>query len=215
LNMENREIQIKTGDDYINGNLNVPDNARGIIIFAHGSGSSRFSPRNNFVAQELQNARFATLLIDLLTVDEEAKDMVTAEYRFDIELLSQRLLDATNYVDLNSATSSLPVGYFGSSTGAAAALEAAATLNNIRAIVSRGGRPDMAENLTRLTAPTLLIVGEYDEEVLKLNYQALQKMKNALQKNIQIVPRANHLFEEPGALEKVLRLSRDWFIKYL
>ncbi len=214
--MENRQVQIRSEDNYISGNLFVPENAKGIIIFAHGSGSSRFSPRNNFIATELQSDGFATLLIDLLTQEEESIDLVTSEFRFDIDLLCQRLIDATKYVSLGSATSQLPVGYFGSSTGASAALMAAAASYEIKAIVSRGGRLDLAKDyLSKIKSPTLLIVGELDEEVVNINHQALEDMTSANDKNVIVVPEASHLFEEPGALEEVVRLSRDWFHRFL
>ncbi len=214
--MESREVQIKSEDKYIGGTLFVPDNAKGMIVFAHGSGSSRFSPRNNFVAAELQKSNFATLLVDLLTSEEEAQDLITLEHRFDIEFLCQRLTDATKYAGLNSSTNHLPVAYFGSSTGAAAALMASAASNDTYAIVSRGGRPDMAQDyLSKINSAVLLIVGELDKEVISLNEQALRKMNSVKDKQLEIIPDASHLFEEPGALEEVVRLSKNWFNKHL
>jgi dienelactone hydrolase len=208
-------VTIPSGSVAINGNLTVSPQARGIVIFAHGSGSSRFSPRNTKVAQEINSAGIATLLIDLLTEEEEAEDMYSGEFRFNIDLLAKRLVDATEWVTKNSATKSLIVGYFGASTGAAAALIAAAKLPaHVKAVVSRGGRPDLAGNaLPNVKAPTLLIVGGDDTEVIELNRRAEEQMK--AETKIVIVPGATHLFEEPGKLEQVAKLAIDWFSKYL
>lgn len=195
----------------LEGILEVPKEAKGLVLFAHGSGSSRHSPRNNFVAKILQQGGIGTLLIDLLTVEE---DTVYAT-RFDIDLLTRRLKLATKWLRENPETKNLNIGYFGASTGAAAALCAAAFQGSeIRAVVSRGGRPDLAEkDLGRVYSPTLLIVGGDDKEVITLNQQAYKKLKHI--KKIEIVKGATHLFEEPGALEEVARLATDWFKKYL
>lgn len=189
--------------------------ARGLILFAHGSGSSRYSPRNRYVADVLQRAHLATLLMDLLTPAEESQDVHTAEYRFDIPLLADRLVSATDWLATQPATQSLAIGYFGASTGAGAALIAAAERpEQIKAVVSRGGRPDLAEAaLARVRAPTLLIVGGKDEPVIALNQFALTKLR--AEKELEIVPGATHLFSEPGALERVALLARRWFERYL
>jgi pimeloyl-ACP methyl ester carboxylesterase len=186
-----------------------------VVLFAHGSGSSRHSPRNRFVARVLREAGLATLLIDLLTADEEAVDQYTAQLRFDIGLLAQRLVGATDWLLQNRETAGLPIGYFGASTGAAAALVAAAERPDaVAAIVSRGGRPDLAgPALSRVRAPTLLIVGGNDIPVIGLNEEALAQLTT--EKRLVIVPGASHLFEEPGALEEVARLAADWFGRYL
>jgi dienelactone hydrolase len=187
----------------------------GVVVFAHGSGSSRFSSRNRFVASVLEQAGLATLLMDLLTRDEEVVDQLTAHLRFDIELLAERLVAATDWLAEQDDTTDLPIGYFGASTGAAAALVAAAERPEVvRAIVSRGGRPDLAgPALSRVRAPTLLIVGSRDELVIELNRAALNELRG--EKRLEIVPGATHLFEEPGTLEAVARLARDWFVRYL
>ena len=212
---EKRTINIPAGEATINGNLNIPPKARGIVLFAHGSGSGRFSPRNTYVASQINAAGIATLLIDLLTEEEEARDEYTGEYRFDIELLAKRLIFATDWLTTNPDTKNLAVCYFGASTGAAAALIAAARLpERVKAIVSRGGRPDLAgEYLAKVRAPTILIVGGDDVEVLELNKQAMQQMSS--EKKLTVVPGATHLFEEPGKLEAVARLAIDWFLKHL
>jgi dienelactone hydrolase len=199
----------------LDGDLSVPANARGIVIFAHGSGSSRFSPRNQYVAEQLRQAGIGTLLMDLLSPQEEAVDDDTAELRFNIPLLAERLELATAWLHKREDTSTFDLGYFGASTGAAAALIAAADLPElIRAVVSRGGRPDLAgDALSRVKAPTLLIVGGSDVPVIGMNREALVKIP--AEKKLQIVPGATHLFEEPGALEQVSRLARDWFARYL
>ena len=188
----------------------VPVNARGLVIFAHGSGSSRFSSRNRFVAGELQRAGFATLLLDLLTAREEEVDLRTRHLRFDIGLLAGRLVEATNWASEAPEVKALKPAYFGASTGAAAALIAAADLpEKIRAVVSRGGRPDLAGTaLKRVAAPTLLIVGGEDTQVIDLNRQAMDQLE--CEKKLEIVPGASHLFEEPGALEQVAALASGW-----
>ena len=195
--------------------LTVPERATGLVLFVHGSGSSRKSSRNLFVAEVLNNGSLGTLLFDLLTAQEEAVDRRTAGLRFDIGLLAARVIAATRWVRRCPALESMPLGYFGASTGAAAALVAAAMLpDEISAIVSRGGRPDLAgEYLSRVRAPTLLIVGGADRDVIGLNHQA-SAMMNA-KRELAIVPDATHLFEEPGALESVARLSRAWFQRHL
>jgi putative phosphoribosyl transferase len=198
----------------LEGELTVPVRATGVVIFAHGSGSSRHSPRNQFVARTLQGAGLGTLLFDLLTREEEAADRSTGHLRFDIELLARRLIAATQWLD-EQKIEKLPVGYFGSSTGGGAALVAAAELGEqIGAVVSRGGRPDMAgAALERVKSPTLLIVGGEDHQVIELNQQALQLLR--CEKELKIIPGASHLFEEPGALERVAELAADWFKKHL
>jgi len=214
---EESAVSIPAGDASIAGDLVIPPGARGIVLFAHGSGSSRHSPRNRFVAQELQKANLATLLMDLLTPSEEALDEVTGgSLRFDIGLLSGRLETASDWVRANSSTAELPLGYFGASTGAAAALVAAAAgwRGKVSAVVSRGGRPDMAHDaLGAVKAPTLLIVGGDDDVVIELNRKALRKL--SCEKRLEIVPGATHLFEEPGTLEQVASLAADWFDRYL
>jgi len=214
---DNRHVSVRiaAGDAILDGDLTVPDGARGTVIFAHGSGSSRLSPRNRYVAQVLQEAGLATLLMDLLTPTEERVDARSAALRFDIGFLSRRLVQATRWVLQQEQTRQLPVGYFGASTGAAAALVAAAELPGfISAVVSRGGRPDLAGQALRMVvAPTLLIVGGNDLQVLELNRSAMQLLRGP--KELVVVPGASHLFEEPGALEKVAQLARDWFVRYL
>jgi putative phosphoribosyl transferase len=199
----------------IKGTLRVPDASRALVIFAHGSGSGRYSPRNRFVAEILEEGRIATLLIDLLTESEELVDRETAALRFDIPLLARRLLAAKEAAAGWDETAGSPVGYFGASTGAAAALVAAAQLpERVAAIVSRGGRPDLAgEALPAVRAPTLFIVGGADPVVLRLNQEAMSRMRAPVQ--VKIVLRATHLFEEPGALEEVALTARDWFERYL
>jgi putative phosphoribosyl transferase len=199
----------------LQGDLSVPAEAGGIVLFAHGSGSSRFSPRNRYVAEVLQRAGLATLLLDLLTDEEEVADSRTGHLRFNIPLLAGRLSAATEWIATQATTRSLPIGYFGASTGAAAALVAAASRRDVRAVVSRGGRPDLAgDALPRVQAPTLLIVGGADRVVLELNEQARDELV-VRDKRLEVIPRATHLFEEPGALEKVAELARDWFLRFL
>jgi len=209
-------VSITSGSKVLEGNLSIPDKASGIVLFVHGSGSSRFSPRNKYVAQTLQDVNIATLLFDLLTKEEEREDMWSGHLRFDIKLLANRLKDATKWIKENSSTRNLNIGYFGASTGAAAALVAAADNNIVKAIVSRGGRPDLAnEALFRVKAPTLLLVGEKDIEVIKLNKDAFKNLKEVKDKKLTIVPKATHLFEEPGTLEEVSNLALQWFSKFL
>lgn len=212
---ENEE-SIPSGKVKLEGTLAIPQNARGIVLFAHGSGSSRHSPRNRYVAGELHAEGMATLLFDLLTPEEEIVDTRTTELRFDIHLLTKRLIDATRWVTQNPETHGLSVGYFGASTGAAAALIAAAELREtVAAVVSRGGRPDLAgEALGMVRAPTLLIVGGRDEVVIELNRQAEARLRDTTRK-LAIIPGATHLFEESGALERVASLAGAWFRRYL
>lgn len=210
------EIQIPIDSITLEGNLTIPEEAKGIVVFAHGSGSSRFSSRNRFVAQELQKEGLGTLLFDLLTAEEERIDMVTAHLRFDIDLLANRLVEVTNWLLSNPDTKNLNIGYFGASTGAAAALIAAKEhAGVVKAVVSRGGGPDLAEKaLPDVKAPTLLIVGGQDFQVIEMNQWALDRLK-AEQKELKIVPGATHLFEEPGTLEEVADLAGEWFKRYL
>lgn len=212
---ERNRVDIQAGPVTLEGNLTIPAGARGIVLFAHGSGSGRFSPRNQQVAREFEKEGLATLLMDLLTEEEEAVDMFTLHYRFDIELLADRLAGTTYWINKNPSTQSLRIGYFGASTGAAAALLASARHPDlVRAVVSRGGRPDMAgPALYKVQAPTLLIVGEKDEPVIKLNRQAYTQLHT--EKALEIVPNASHLFEEPGTLDVVAHLASDWFKRYL
>ena len=204
-------ITIPAGDVQLAGNLAVPRDAIGIVLFAHGSGSSRHSPRNRYVAQVLRDAGMGTLLMDLLTREEEQVDQYTAHLRFDIDLLARRLIAATDYLAAPEQTAALPQGYFGASTGAAAALVAAAARpQRIAAVVSRGGRPDLAgPALPNVRAPTLLIVGSRDVPVIQMNRDAFAQLR--CEKRIEIVPGATHLFEEPGALEQVAAHARGWF----
>lgn len=208
------EVRIPVaGGAFISASQHVPARPRGLVLFAHGSGSSRMSPRNQFVADVLYAARLGTFLLDLLTAEEDALDRRTAELRFDIELLAGRLVTATRWVRGQPGLESVPVGYFGASTGAAAALVAAAALPAaVAAIVSRGGRPDLAgAHLRAVRAPTLLIVGGADTEVITLNRGAMESLR--VEHELAIVPGATHLFEEPGALEAVADLARDWFVR--
>ena len=207
-----KEISVSLVDVKLKGILTVTPKARGLVIFVHGSGSSRLSPRNLFVAQTLNHVGLATLLFDLLTEEEDA---VYAN-RFNIPLLTQRLIAVTNWASRQKEAKDLSKGYFGASTGSAAAINAAAALGDkIKAVVSRGGRPDIAETtaLASLTAPTLLIVGGDDTEVIGMNKQALKIMSG--EKKLVIIPGATHLFEEPGALEQVTDIAKNWFIEYL
>ncbi len=206
-----REVEIPSSDVTIKGILANPPGAKGIILFAHGSGSGRFSPRNSYVARVLQDAGFATLLMDLLT-EEESEDRQKV---FDIGLLTARLLDTARWVKQQSETTALAIGYFGASTGAAAALQAAAQEKPLaNAVVSRGGRPDLAmDYVPQVEAPTLLIVGGYDEPVIQMNRLAYAALRS--EKQFVTIPQATHLFEEAGALEKVAQLARNWFEQYL
>ena len=212
----NNEVRIPINSIVLEGNLVIPKGAQGIVIFAHGSGSSRHSSRNKYVAWKLQKEGFGTLLFDLLTAEEERIDMVTAHLRFDIDLLANRLVAVTKWFLINFVTENLNIGYFGASTGAAAALIAAKENSNaIKAIVSRGGRPDLAEKaLPDVKAPTLLIVGGNDFQVIDMNQWALERL-NVKDKELKIVPGATHLFEESGALEEVAHLAGEWFKRYL
>jgi putative phosphoribosyl transferase len=205
------EVRIPVDAVQLEGTLGIPSRAQGVVLFAHGSGSSRFSPRNNFVAEVLRGAGVGTLLIDLLTEEEDT----TYETRFDIGLLTERLVAATRWLMKQPETQTLAIGYFGASTGAAAALQAAAQLGRIiGAVVSRGGRPDLARPiLSRVQAPTLLIVGGDDLLVIDLNREASDLI--TAEKELVIVPGASHLFEEPGTLEEVARLAAQWFKRYL
>jgi putative phosphoribosyl transferase len=209
------QVVVPAGAVRLEGDLAAPAGARGIVLFAHGSGSSRHSPRNRFVAEVLQSAGLATLLLDLLTGDEEAVDLRTAHLRFDIGRLAERLVAATDWLGQQETTRDLRIGYFGASTGGGAALVAAAERPQVvGAVVSRGGRPDLAgEALSRVRAPTLLIVGGRDHPVIRMNEEALAELR--CDKRLEIVPGATHLFEEPGALERVAELAGTWFGMHL
>jgi putative phosphoribosyl transferase len=208
-------VEIPAGGVRLAGDLVLPPNPRGVVVFAHGSGSGRFSPRNRAVAGVLVGAGLATLLMDLLTSGEEAVDLRTRQLRFDVDLLGRRVIATLDWLGADATTNDLPVGCFGASTGAAAALIAAAERPaRVGAVVSRGGRPDLAgEALGRVTAPTLLIVGGNDVDVLRLNQAAMAAL--AGEARLEVVPGATHLFEEPGALERVAALARDWFVEHL
>ena len=209
------EVQIRTGRAVLSGNLHIPGGAAALVLFAHGSGSSRHSPRNQFVARTLNGAGLATLLFDLLMHEEEAIDTQTRELRFNINLLAERLVYVTKWATQHPQTRDLRIGYFGSSTGGAAALVAAIDVpQDVGAVVSRGGRPDLAgEALAKVQAPTLLIVGGDDDIVIELNEQARDRMRCEVK--LDIIPGATHLFEEPGALEKVATLASDWFVNHI
>ena len=207
---EKKIVNIKVNSISIEGELNIPENALGIILFAHGSGSSRFSPRNNYVAQVLQESKLATLLVDLLTKEED----LNYESRFDINLLTKRLIKITDWLKETEETKNLKIGYFGASTGASAAIKASAAENNVSAIVSRGGRVDLADQqLSEIKTPILLIVGENDDLVIKINEYALKKIN--CMKELSLIPNASHLFEEPGTLEEVAKQAKEWFIRFL
>ena len=212
---DERTVRVAAGSVTLEGNLVIPEGVKGMVLFAHGSGSSRHSPRNRYVAHLLNQARLATLLVDLLTPDEEAAERRTGHLRFDIGLLAERLVEATDWLNRQPDTRDLPVGYFGASTGAAAALVAAVARSQlVGAVVSRGGRPDLAgPALPLVRAPTLLIVGGNDVQVIELNRQALARLHT--EKKLVIIPGVTHLFEEPGALDEVARLARQWFERYL
>ena len=208
-------VHIVMGNVTLEGDLTIPDGPKGIVLFAHGSGSSRKSPRNRYVASVLNKSKFATLLFDLLTPEEETIDIQTRHLRFDIELLSMRLVGATDWLGKNKEVKDLNVGYFGASTGAAAALVAAVERPDVvHVVVSRGGRPDLAGKvLPSVQSPTLLIVGGDDPVVIDINRGAMEQIR--VEKKLVIVPGASHLFEEPGALEKVAELAADWFTRYI
>ncbi|MBI5585965.1 MAG: dienelactone hydrolase family protein [Deltaproteobacteria bacterium] len=212
---EEAQVRIPAGGAILEGDLAWPDPAGGLVVFAHGSGSSRHSPRNRAVAQFLRQAGLGTLLFDLLTAAEEREDLRTAGYRFDIPFLAERLVAVTDWLPAAPQVKGLAVGYFGASTGAAAALAAAAARPAVvKAVVSRGGRPDLAgKALAKVRAPTLLIVGGFDHPVIAMNQEALEKLPS--EKELVIVPGATHLFEERGTLEEVARLAAGWFRKYL
>jgi len=208
-------VHIPAGKAKLTGDLVIPESVTGAVLFAHGSGSSRHSPRNQYVARVLQKAGLATLLLDLLTLEEESFDRQTGQLRFDIRFLAERLLYATRWFAEQPELRAKTLGYFGASTGAGAALVAASEASDqVHAIVSRGGRPDMAESaLATVRAPTLLIVGGRDDVVIELNREALSQL--SCEKKLEIVPGATHLFEEPGTLEEVARLAREWFKEHL
>lgn len=211
---EAAELKIPAGDVRLGAELHIPERAQGIVVFAHGAGSSRLSPRNRYVADTLRERGLGTLLFDLLTPEEEEADFPTAHLRFDIDLLAERLIRASGWL-VEEIPHGMPFGYFGASTGAAAALVAAAYLGpEVRAVVSRGGRPDLAgDNLERVKSPTLLLVGGRDEIVLELNRAALERLGG--EKRLEVIPGATHLFEEPGALADVARRASDWFVRHL
>jgi pimeloyl-ACP methyl ester carboxylesterase len=211
--MTRTPVRLAVGREWLSGDLSAPDHPRGIVLFAHGSGSSRHSPRNQYVARQMERLDLATLLIDLLTPGEERIDERTAEHRFDIAMLARRLVQIIGWLRTDQA-SDLPIGLFGASTGAGAALIAAAERPvDVVAVVSRGGRPDLAgEALARVTAPTLLIVGGADRPVIAMNRDAMRQMPGEVQ--LEIVPGATHLFEEPGALEQVAALAGAWFSRF-
>src|SRR5215207_5931166 len=213
--LEPRDVRLSLPGAELEGSLALPEKASGLVLFAHGSGSSRHSPRNRYVAEILQGAGLGTLLMDLLTHDEDAVDEFTSQFRFDIGLLADRLAGAIDWLEQQPETRELPIGLFGASTGAAAALQAAAARpNRIRAVVSRGGRPDLAgEALARVRTPTLLIVGADDTPVIPLNDAALRRMEAPAE--MKLVPGASHLFEEPGTLAAASGLARDWFLRHL
>src|SRR6266536_288976 len=209
------EVRVPAGRAMLDGNLTIVAQAKGLVLFAHGSGSSRHSPRNQFVARTLNDAGLATLLFDLLTPEEESVDLYTREHRFNIGLLAERLVHATKWAKQQKQTEDFHIGYFGSSTGGGAALVAAAEFpEEIGAVVSRGGRPDLAgDALPKVKAPTLLIVGGLDYAVIRMNEDAYRQLR--CEKELRIVPGATHLFEEPGALEEVARLAAEWFQRHL
>lgn len=217
MSVSGQEIAIPINNISLMGTLSIPEGAQAIVVFAHGSGSSRFSPRNRYVAGVLQEAGLATLLFDLLTEEEERIDLMTAEYRFDIGLLADRLVLVTDWITKSGLNINLMLGYFGASTGAAGALIAAANRpEDVYAVVSRGGRPDLAKDaLPKVKAPTLLIVGGDDEPVIELNKQAMMHMPANTEKELKIIQGATHLFEEPGKLEEVADLAKNWFLNHL
>jgi dienelactone hydrolase len=215
MTLISRSLAIPAADVALDADVVVPESAQGVVLFAHGSGSSRHSPRNRLVANELDRAGLATVLADLLTPEEERFDAQTGQLRFDIGLLSRRVVALVDWASRYEPIAGLPVGLFGASTGAAAALVAAAERpDTVAAVVSRGGRPDLAGDYLRAVAqPTLLIVGGRDERVIELNRQAMTQLAGEVR--LEIVPGATHLFDEPGTLEQVARLARDWFVRYL
>lgn len=214
-NIEERAVQIASHGRLLEADLRIPASPRGVVVFAHGSGSSRKSSRNRFVADALNRAGFCTLLLDLLTADEEYAERWSRHLRFDIQLLASRLISARRWASIDDSIGGLPIGYFGSSTGAAAALVAAAQEpSSIAAVVSRGGRPDLAgDALSLVYAPTLLLVGGDDHGVIELNEGAYQALM--CEKALRVIPGASHLFEEPGTLEEVARMAAEWFALYL
>jgi putative phosphoribosyl transferase len=216
-NIQAHPVVVTTDSIELNGDLTIPAGAQGIVLFAHGSGSSRHSPRNRYVANVLQTGGLATLLLDLLTAAEEDIDIQTRQLRFDIDLLASRLVGATDWLFHTPATQQLNIGYFGASTGSAAALIAATKRPQlVKAIVSRGGRPDLAgAALPQVLAPTLLIVGGSDFPVITMNEDALARLDRSTAKQLEVIPRATHLFEEPGTLERVAVLASQWFQHYL
>jgi putative phosphoribosyl transferase len=214
MTADERAVQVATDGGLLDGDLVLPATVRGVVLFAHGSGSSRHSSRNRYVAAGLREAGFATLLMDLLTPQEEAVDLRTREHRFDIPLLSQRLVSAVDALETMPGTEDLPVGIFGASTGAAAALQAAAARpRRVPAVVSRGGRPDLAEDLLQVQQPVLLVVGGEDRHVIELNEQAAARLAGSHQ--LAVVPGATHLFEEPGALDHVIALTAEWLHRHM
>jgi putative phosphoribosyl transferase len=215
--MEQAAITVPLGKIELSADISLPDRAQGVVLFAHGSGSSRRSPRNRHVAKMLQRGSIGTILIDLLTAEEEAIDVQTSELRFDIPLLGRRVAGITDWIGWQPSLKSLGLGYFGASTGAAAALVAAAERPKVvRAVVSRGGRPDLAgPALKGVLAPTLFIVGEDDTVVLDLNHAAMAQLPRHTEHKLEIIAGATHLFEEPGALNQVAALARDWFREHL
>jgi putative phosphoribosyl transferase len=216
-NIENRDVQILSTGVRLEGIVSIPEDSKGLVLFVHGSGSSRHSARNQYVAEVLQKSGLTTLLFDLLTEEEELIDQRTRHLRFDIDLLARRTAGVLEWLSLQPFAYGIKTGLFGASTGAAAALKAAAEMpESVDAVVSRGGRPDLAgESLTKVRAATLLIVGAYDEVVTLLNEEALDQMQSEVDKKLVIVPGATHLFEEPGTLKYAARLARDWFSEYL
>ena len=210
-----QNVRIPAGGVMLDGELRLPADPSGVVVFAHGTGSSRFSPRNQSVAKTIRQAGVGTLLFDLLTKEEESVDIYTRHLRFDISLLAERLIATIDWLERQDTTKALPIGLFGASTGGGAALVAAAKLRDrVRAVVSRGGRPDLAgDALSRVVSPTLLIIGALDDAVIEMNREAMSKMK--CQVEMRIIPGATHLFEEPGALEFVASLAAEWFVKYL
>jgi putative phosphoribosyl transferase len=213
--LESRDVRLSLPDAELEGSLTLPKEASGLVLFAHGSGTSRHSPRNRYVAEILQDAGLGTLLMDLLTRDEDAVDQYTRQFRFDIGLLADRLTGAIDWLERLPDAGELPIGLFGASTGAAAALQAAAARpDRVQAVVSRGGRPDLAgEALEHVQAPTLLIVGAADTPVIPLNDEALRRLQAPAE--MRLVPGASHLFEEPGTLAAASALARDWFVRHL